>query len=142
MRLSLPPKLIGFWRRSRKNWKTGWHLVYHQNWLVFGGAQEKGKTGWHSVYHQNWLVFGGAHEKKERQDDTQFTTKTDGFWRRSRKRKDRMILSLPPKLIGFLSFIPRWMLIMYFLQVFFGNQLRGSGAVFFFLYTDDFNVRV
>jgi len=38
--------------------------------MVFGGAQEKGKTGWYLVYHQNWSVFGGAQEKKERQDDT------------------------------------------------------------------------
>jgi hypothetical protein len=42
---------------AQEKGKTGWHLVYHQNWLVFGGAHEKGKTGWHLVYHQNWLVF-------------------------------------------------------------------------------------
>jgi len=40
--------------------------------------------------------------KKERQDETQFTTKIDGFLRCSGKRKDRMKLSLPPKLTGFL----------------------------------------
>jgi hypothetical protein len=47
--------------------------------------------------------------KKERQDETQFTTKIDGLqqWRRSGKRKDGMKLSLPPKLIVFFfSFIP------------------------------------
>ncbi len=32
---------------------------------------EKWKTGWNSVYHQKW--------KNERQDETQFTTKIDGF---------------------------------------------------------------
>jgi hypothetical protein len=32
------------------------------------------------------MVFGGAQEKKERQDETQFTTKIDGFWRRSGKK--------------------------------------------------------
>jgi hypothetical protein len=58
-----------------------------------------------------------ALTKKERQDETQFTTKIDGFW----------------------SFIPSWML-MYFLAGFFNNltlcilTLRGSGAVFFLLY--------
>jgi hypothetical protein len=42
-----------------------------------------------------------ALRKKERQDETQFTTKIDGLqqWRRSGKRKDRMKLSLPPKLM-------------------------------------------
>jgi hypothetical protein len=55
--------------------------------------------------------------KNERQDETGFTTKTDGFlsfipplnanelfgrWRRrSRKMKDRMKLGLPPKLMVF-----------------------------------------
>jgi hypothetical protein len=43
-----------------------------------------------------------ALRKNERQDETQFTTKTDGFrsWR-SGKMKDRMKLSLPPKLMVF-----------------------------------------
>jgi hypothetical protein len=56
-------------------------------------------------------------KKKERQDETQFTTKIDGF----------------------LSFIPRWMLIYFFVQVCFEShpvydQTQGSGAVFFLLY--------
>jgi hypothetical protein len=57
-----------------------------------------------------------ALRRKEKQDETQFTTKIDGF----------------------LSFIPRWML-MYFLAAFFKShpvydQTQGSGAVFFLLY--------
>jgi hypothetical protein len=47
-----------------------------------------------------------ALRKKERQDETQFTTKIDGFvvsFPRSGKRKDRMKLSLPPKLMVLLS---------------------------------------
>jgi hypothetical protein len=58
-----------------------------------------------------------ALTKKERQDETQFTTKIDGF----------------------LSFIPRWML-MYFFAGFLlispcvYDQTQGSGAVFFLLY--------
>ncbi len=52
--------------------------------------------------------------KKERQDETQFTTKVDGFW-----------VSSPLELL--------------FLQVFFKShpvydQTQGSGAVFFLLY--------
>jgi hypothetical protein len=64
-----------------------------------GGTQEKGKTGWNSVYHQNWwvglllivvviqlgavkiyVVAVEALRKKGRQDETQFTTKFDGFF--------------------------------------------------------------
>jgi len=58
-----------------------------------------------------------ALRKKERQDETQFTTKIHCF----------------------LSFIPRWML-MYFFAGFFlkshpvYDQTQGSGAVFFLLY--------
>jgi hypothetical protein len=57
-----------------------------------------------------------ALRKKERQDETRFTTKIDGF----------------------LSFIPPWML-MYFLAGFFEShpvydQTQGSGAVFVLLY--------
>ncbi len=57
-----------------------------------------------------------ALRKKERQDETQFTTKFDGF----------------------LSFIPRGML-MYFSARFFDShpvygQTQGSGAVIFLLY--------
>jgi hypothetical protein len=47
-----------------------------------------------------------ALRKKERQDETQITTKIDGFvvsFPRSGKRKDRMKLSLPPKLMVLLS---------------------------------------
>jgi hypothetical protein len=43
--------------------------------------------------------------RNERQDETQFTTKIDGFmqqkWRRSGEMKDRMKLSLPQKLMVF-----------------------------------------
>jgi len=43
-----------------------------------------------------------ALKKKERQDDTQFTTKIDWFLEAlTKKRKDRMTLSLPPKLMVF-----------------------------------------
>jgi hypothetical protein len=57
-----------------------------------------------------------ALRKKERQNETQFTTKIDGF----------------------LSFIPPWML-MYSFAGFFEShpvydQTQGSGAVFFLLY--------
>jgi hypothetical protein len=57
-----------------------------------------------------------ALRKKERQDETHFSTKIDGF----------------------LSFIPCWML-MYFLADFFEShpvydQIQGSSAVFFLLY--------
>jgi len=44
MTLSLPPKLIGFWRRSRKR-KDRMTLSLPPKLMVFGGAQEKGKTG-------------------------------------------------------------------------------------------------
>jgi hypothetical protein len=37
----------------------------------------------------------------ERQDETQFTTKIDGFLEFQGKWKDRMKLSLPPKLMVF-----------------------------------------
>ncbi len=58
-----------------------------------------------------------ALRRKERQDETQFTTKIDGF----------------------MSFIPRWMLMFFFFQAFFEShpvydQTQGSGAVFFLLY--------
>jgi hypothetical protein len=58
-----------------------------------------------------------ALRKKERGDETQFPTKIDGI----------------------LSFIPPWMLMYFFLQVFLRyhplyEQTRGSGAVFFLLY--------
>jgi hypothetical protein len=49
-----------------------------------GGAQEKGKTGRNWVYHQNWwkislyVVAVEALRKKERQDETEFTTKIGG----------------------------------------------------------------
>jgi hypothetical protein len=51
--------------------------------------------------------------KKERQDETQFTTKIDGF--------------------------PHWMLMYFFCRCFFEShavydQIQGSGAVFFLLY--------
>jgi hypothetical protein len=55
--------------------------------------------------------------EKERQDETQFTTKIDGF----------------------LSFIPCWMLLYFFWRLFFESypvydQTQGSGAAFFLLY--------
>jgi hypothetical protein len=58
-----------------------------------------------------------ALRKKERQDETLLTTKIDGF----------------------LSFIPCWMLMYFFLQVFkksdpIYGQTQGSGAVFRLLY--------
>jgi hypothetical protein len=48
------------------------------------GAQVKGKTRWNSVYHQ----------------------KSSGKTRRSDKRKDHMKLSLPPKVVGKLVWVP------------------------------------
>ncbi len=58
-----------------------------------------------------------ALKRKKRQDETQFTTKVDGF----------------------LSFIPPWMLMYVFLQVVLKShpvydQTQGFGAVFFLLY--------
>ncbi len=57
-----------------------------------------------------------ALRKKERQNETQFTTKNDGF----------------------LSFIPPWMLIYSFACYFESHpvydQIQGSGAVFFLFY--------
>jgi hypothetical protein len=44
MTLSLPPKLIGFGRRSSKR-KDRMILSLPPKLMVFGGAQEKGKTG-------------------------------------------------------------------------------------------------
>ncbi len=62
------------------------------------------------------VVAVEALRKKERQNETKFTTKIDGF----------------------LSFIPHWML-MYSFAGFFEShpvydQTQGSGAVFFLLY--------
>ncbi len=57
-----------------------------------------------------------ALTEKERQDETQFTTKIDGF----------------------LSFIPCWMLMYFFAGFLLSHpvydQTQGSGAVFFFLF--------
>ncbi len=56
-----------------------------------------------------------------------------------KRRKDRMKLSLLPKLmVCFLSFIPRRMLMYFFCRFFFQyhsvyDQTQGSGAVFFLL---------
>ncbi len=53
-----------------------------------------------------------ALREKERQDETQFTTKIDGF----------------------LSFIPPWMLMYFFKSQAVYDHTQGSGAVFFLLY--------
>jgi hypothetical protein len=77
-----------------------------------------------------------ALKEKERQDETQFTTKIDGF-----------LSFIPLHIDGFLSFIPpphlRWMLMYFFWQVIFEShpivydQTQGSGAVFFLYFTDN-----
>jgi hypothetical protein len=56
-------------------------------------AQEQGKTGWNSVCR-------AALRNKERQDETQLAALRSGT------RKDRMKLSLPPKLLEQLVWVP------------------------------------